>query len=67
MRYEDVRRPRGVESLWSYFKCRIMPAAGRRHVVGNITHLSGAMRRDIGLPEEVRLMDLWSLKDSGWR
>jgi hypothetical protein len=67
MRYENVRRPRGVESLWSYFKCRIMPASGRSKAVGDVSHLSDSMRRDIGLPEEGRFTDLWSLKDSGWR
>jgi hypothetical protein len=68
MRYEEVRRLSGVESSWFRFKCWLVPAF-RRHkpVVGNLSHLSDAMRRDIGLPDEVQHEDWRSLGWNGWR
>jgi hypothetical protein len=68
MRYEDVRRLRGVESFWSGLKFWLHAAPRtRKPVIGNLSHLSEHVRRDIGLREEVRYIDWRSLKKNGWR
>ena len=68
MRYEDVRRLRGVESFWFRFKCWLWPAARpNKPIVGDLSHLSDSLRRDIGLPDEVQYMDWRSLRGDCWR
>jgi hypothetical protein len=68
MRYEDVRRPSGVESFWVHFKrWLIAPSPRRKPMVGNLSHLSDSMRRDLGLPDEVRYVDWRTLRENGWR
>jgi hypothetical protein len=68
MRYEDVRRLRGVESFWFRFKCWLLPAPrSNKPIVGDLSHLSDSLRRDIGLPDEVQYMDWRSLRGDCWR
>ncbi len=67
MRYEDVRRPSGMESFWLRLKLWLHTAPRRSRPVGNMSHLSDHERRDIGLPEQVRFMDWRALKENGWR
>jgi hypothetical protein len=68
MRYEDVRRLRGVESFWFRFKCWFLPATRpNKRIIGDLSHLSDSLRRDIGLPDEVQYMDWRSLRGDCWR
>ncbi len=68
MRYEDVRRLRGVESFWFRFKCWLLSApCPNKLIVGDLSHLSDSVRRDIGLPDEVQYMDWRSLRGDCWR
>jgi hypothetical protein len=65
MRYEESRRPRGVESAWLRLKLWFRPAILRKGpVLSDLNHLSDHERRDIGLPEPVRFMDWRTLKDN---
>ncbi len=59
MKYEDVRRLRGIESFWFRLKCWLapLPRRNRRPVIENLSHLPDHVRRDIGLPDEVSYMD----------
>jgi hypothetical protein len=67
MRYGDVRRVRGVESLWFRLAMWLRPA--HRHMqpplIGDFSHLSDHDRRDIGLPERVRYANWHALKERG--
>jgi hypothetical protein len=64
MRYEDVRRLRGAESVWLRLKLWLCSAyAGSRSPTADLNHLSDHERRDIGLPDPVRYMDWRALKD----
>jgi hypothetical protein len=68
MRYEDVRRLRGVESFWSGLKFWLHAAPrDRKPLIMDLSHLSDHQRRDIGLPEQVRYVDWRALKANGWR
>jgi hypothetical protein len=68
MKYEDVRRLRGVDGVWLRLKfwLRSVPRP-RKPVITNFSHFSDYDRRDIGLPEEVRYVDWRALKANGWR
>lgn len=66
MRYEDVRRLRGVGSLWFRLGHRFRSAPKRKSVILNLSHLSEHERRDIGLPDQVRYADWRALKDNGF-
>lgn len=67
MRYEDVRRLRGVESVWLRLMMWLRPM--RRPVqpplIGNFSHLTDHDRRDIGLPEQVRYVHWHDLRERG--
>jgi len=68
MRYEDVPRPEGVESLWLRLKIWFHAAPrSPKPLIGNLSHLSDYERRDIGLPEPVRFADWRALRDNDWR
>lgn len=68
MRYEEARRPRGIESVWLRFKLWFQATPRLRGPsAGDLHTLTDRDRRDIGAPEPVRYMDWHSLKDDGWR
>ncbi len=51
MRYQDLRRPRGIESLWLRLRlafARFAPGPSRR-TIGNLSALSDRQLEDIGL------------------
>lgn len=67
MRYEDVRRLRGVESFWFRLRLWLQPAPRRvAPLIKDLSHLSDHERRDIGLPEQVRYADWRALRENGW-
>jgi len=64
MRYEEIRRVRGVESAWLRLKLWLRPAFPRSGpTISDLNHLSDHERRDIGLPDPVRYMDWQALND----
>ncbi|MBZ6075081.1 hypothetical protein [Microvirga puerhi] len=67
MRYEDVRRLRGVEGVWFRLKLWWKPATTclQAPLISNFSHLSDHERRDIGLPEQVRYANWHELKERG--
>jgi len=68
MKHEDVRRLRGVDSVWLRLKLWLHPAPRKdKPMITDLSHLNEHDRRDIGLPEEVRYVDWQSLRANGWR
>jgi hypothetical protein len=64
MRYEEARRPRGVESAWLRLKLWVRPVSRPTEpVIWDLGALSDHERRDIGLPEPARYMDWRTLRD----
>lgn len=51
MRYQDLRRPRGIESLWLRLRFTLArPLAGRAApAIGDVSRLSDRQLEDIGL------------------
>ncbi len=51
MRYEDLRRPRGIESLWLRLRFALARPLPRRAgpVIGDLSRLSDRQLEDIGL------------------
>ena len=67
MRYEDIRRLRGVDHVWWRVKLWLRPSVRPRlSAWADLAHLSDHERRDIGLPEPVRYADWRSLRANGW-
>jgi hypothetical protein len=67
MRYEEIRRPRGMESFWLRLKVWLGPDSPKRTpLIRDLRHLSERERCDIGLPEPVRYVDWRALRDEGW-
>jgi len=68
MRYEEVRRQRGVDGVWLRLKVWLQSASRRRRpMVRNLSHLPDHIRCDIGLPEQPRYVDWRALRANGWR
>jgi hypothetical protein len=50
MRHQDLRRPRGVESLWLLLKLGLVRSLAQRPCRGpDISHLSDHLLQDVGL------------------
>jgi hypothetical protein len=64
MRYEDVRRLRGVEGFWLRLRLMFRQAAGGRPRLpfGDISRLSEHELRDIGLTGFERASDWWRFR-----
>ena len=63
MRYQDLRRPRGIESLWLNLRLRMTHR--RRPPLADVASLSDHQLRDIGLePQEdpTETVVFWRLK-----
>jgi hypothetical protein len=68
MKYEDVLRQRGVDSVWLRLKLWLYRSPLRKpRPYGVLSDLSDHERRDIGLPDPVRYADWKALRDNGWR
>lgn len=68
MKYDDVRRLRGVGGVWLRLKFWLSRGPSpRRPVITNLSHLSDHQRRDIGLDGELRYVDWRALRANGWR
>ena len=67
MRYNEARRPGGIESVWLRLKLWIHPAVPHGRIASlDTSHLNDHLRRDIGLPDPVRYVDWKSLRENGW-
>lgn len=68
MKYDDVRRARGVDGVWLRLKFWLnREPTPRRPIIANLSHLSDHQRRDIGLDDEVRYVDWRALRANDWR
>lgn len=67
MRYDETRRPGGIESAWLRLKLWLHPSVSQGATASlDTSHLSDHLRCDIGLPEPVRYADWKSLRANGW-
>ena len=67
MKYDESRRPGGIESAWLRLKLWFHPPVPRRKTAFLDTgDLSDHLRCDIGMPEPVRYADWKSLRENGW-
>jgi hypothetical protein len=67
MKYDESRRPSGIENVWLRLKLWFHPVVPRRTTASlDTSHITDHVRRDIGLPEPVRYADWKSLRENGW-
>lgn len=67
MKYDETRRPGGIESAWLRLKLWLHPAFPHRGASSLGTgDLSEHLRRDIGMPDPPRYADWQSLRKNGW-
>ncbi|MET0532535.1 MAG: hypothetical protein ABW003_30165 [Microvirga sp.] len=67
MKYNESRRPGGIESAWLRLKLWLHPVVPNRTTAFLDTgDLSEHLRRDIGMPDPVRYADWKSLRANGW-
>ncbi len=67
MRYDESRRPGGIESAWLRLKLWLHPTVPHGSTGSLDTgELSEHLRRDIGIPHPPRYADWKSLRENGW-
>jgi uncharacterized protein YjiS (DUF1127 family) len=49
MRYQELRRPRGIESLWLRLRLAVSRPGAARAAAGDLSHLSDRLLADIGV------------------
>jgi hypothetical protein len=67
MRYDETRRPGGIESAWLRLKLWFHPVVPHG-ITGSLdtSDLSEHLRRDIGMSDPPRYADWKSLRANGW-
>jgi hypothetical protein len=66
MRYDDARRLDGAGGFWLRFRLRMAGYSWFHPVIlPDVPDLDDYLRRDIGLPDQVRYMDWKALQEKG--